>query len=136
VDLGWEKRRGQTYLQVYWHLAMWTSNPKSLAARLKALSTGASNCEKPIDVTVARDLNFLPYMNKVIKLPQLLRSAKRQLPELLVVLDQFESFDFLFMRKLRLSAQSDEIVLRRVKSTREETRKVNRNEKSSKKTWN
>ena len=26
VDLGWEQRRGQKYLQLHWHLAMWTTN--------------------------------------------------------------------------------------------------------------
>ena len=24
VDLGWEKRRSSRYLQLHWHLAMWT----------------------------------------------------------------------------------------------------------------
>ena len=30
VDLGWEKRRGQKYLQLHWHLAMWTNDPVGL----------------------------------------------------------------------------------------------------------
>ena len=37
VDLGWEKRRGQKYLQLHWHLVMWTSNPKGLEDKLKAI---------------------------------------------------------------------------------------------------
>jgi hypothetical protein len=136
VDLGWEKRRGQRYLQLHWHFAMWTKKPKVLGRKLKALFPKAYKHEDPVDVTTTTNLDFLPYMNKLIKLPKLLRSGKRRLPELLLLLDTYDSFDFLFMRKLRLSAQSDGIVLRPVKSTRGETRKVNRNEKSSKKTWN
>ncbi len=133
IDLGWEKRRGEKYLQLHWHLAMWTSDPKTLEAELKTAFDKVSNHERPIHVEVVRDLGFLPYMNKVIKLPKLLRSARKQLPELMLLLDRSDSLDFLFMSKLRLSAQSDGIVLRPVKSTRGETRKVNRNEKSSKK---
>ena len=123
----------EKYLQLHWHLAMWTSDPKTLEAELKTAFDKVSNHERPIHVEVVRDLGFLPYMNKVIKLPKLLRSARKQLPELMLLLDRSDSLDFLFMSKLRLSAQSDGIVLRPVKSTQGETRKVNRNEKSSKK---
>ena len=136
IDLGWEKRRGGKYLQLHWHLAMWTSDPKTLEAELKNAFDKVSNHERPIHVEAATDLGFLPYINKVIKLPKLLRSARKQLPELMLLLDRSDSLDFLFMSELRLSAQSDEIVLRPVKSTQGEARKVNRNEKSSKKTWN
>jgi hypothetical protein len=136
IDLGWEKRRGGKYLQLHWHLAMWTSDPKTLEAELKNAFDKVSNQERPIDVEATTDLGFLPYMNKLIKLPKLLRSARKQLPELMLVLDRSDSLDFLFMSELRLSAQSDGIVLRPVKNTRGESRKVNRNEKSSKKTWN
>ena len=36
ADLGWETRRDEGYIQVHWHLAMWTSNPVKLAEKLKA----------------------------------------------------------------------------------------------------
>jgi hypothetical protein len=136
IDLGWEKRRGGKYLQLHWHLAMWTSDPKTLEAELKNAFAKVSNRERPIDVEATTDLGFLPYMNKLIKLPKLLRSARKQLPELALLLDRSDSLDFLFMSELRLSAQSDGIVFRPVKNTQGEIRKVNRNEKSSKKTWN
>ena len=42
VDLGWEKRRGKRYLQVHWHLAMWTNDPAGLEAKLKAIFLRAS----------------------------------------------------------------------------------------------
>jgi hypothetical protein len=129
IDLGWEKRRGKQYLQLHWHLAMWTSDPEALKADLKRAFGKVSKHERPIDVQVAEDLGFIPYINKLIKLPKLLRSARRQLPELLLLLDQLESFECLFMSELRLSAQSDGIVLRSMKSTRGENRDGNRNEK-------
>jgi hypothetical protein len=116
--------------------AMWTSDPKTVEAEFKNAFDKVSNHERPIHVEATTDLGFLPYMNKVIKLPKLLRSARKQLPELMLLLGRSDSLDFLFMSKLRLSAQSDGIVLRPVKSTRGETRKVNRNEKSSNKRWN
>jgi hypothetical protein len=96
---------------------MWTSDPKTLEAELKNAFDKVSNHERPIHVEAVRDLGFLPYMNKVIKLPKLLRSARKQLPELMLLLDRSDSLDFLFMSELRLSAQSDGIVLRPVNST-------------------
>jgi hypothetical protein len=30
ADLGWETRRGAGYIQVHWHLVMWTKKPKKL----------------------------------------------------------------------------------------------------------
>ena len=106
VDLGWEKRRSSRYLQLHWHLAMWTTNPGGLAAKLKAIFRTAHKFARPIDVKITRDLGFLGHKDKIVKLPKLLRHARRQLAELSLLLDQIEPFDFLFLRKLRLSAQS------------------------------
>ena len=114
VDLGWEKRRGKKYLQLHWHLAMWTNNPVGLEDKLKAIFLRAHKFERPIDVRVTRNLGFLGYENKIIKLPRLLRHARRQLAELSLLLDQIDPFDFLFLRKLRLSAQSHGVVLRKI----------------------
>ena len=115
VDLGWEKRRGKRYLQLHWHLAMWTSNPEGLEAKLRAIFLRAQKYERPVDVRITGNVGFLGYKNKIIKLPRLLRHARRQLAELSLLLDQIEPFDFLFLRKLRLSAQSDGVVLRKIK---------------------
>ncbi len=118
VDFGWEKRRDAKYLQLHWHLAMWTSNPEALGAKLKAIFLKAQKYERPVDVELTYDLNFAGYMNKLIKLPQLLRCGRRVLPELSLLLNRVEPFDFLFLRKVRLSAQSDGVVLRTIKGTK------------------
>jgi hypothetical protein len=121
VDFGWEKRAGDRYLQLHWHLAMWTNNQKALRERLK-MAFKVKNARKdpkykqPIQVKRMKDLNVIPYMHKLIKLPALLRVAKRQLPELLRLLGRYDSMDFLFLRKERLSAQSDGLVLKEMKS--------------------
>jgi hypothetical protein len=115
VDLGWEKRRGQKYLQLHWHLAMWTNDPEGLERKLKAIFLKAQKYERPVDVKITRNLGFLAYKNKIVKLPKLLRHARRQLAELSLVLHQIEPFEFLFLRKLRLSAQSHGVVLRKIK---------------------
>jgi hypothetical protein len=117
IDLGWEKRGGAKYLQLHWHLAMWTKKPKALLDKLKkALNVKKAckdaNCKRPIDVTEVENLGFIPYINKLIKLPRLLRSAKRQLPELMLLLGRFDSMEWLFLRKVRLSTRSNCIVLR------------------------
>ena len=119
VDLGWEKRRGQKYLQLHWHLAMWTTNPEGLEAKLKAIFLRAQKYERPVDVRITRNIGFLGYKNKIVKLPKLLRHARRQLAELSLLLDQIEPFDFLFLRKLRLSAQSLGVVLRKIKKPKQ-----------------
>jgi hypothetical protein len=115
VDLGWEKRRGQKYLQLHWHLTMWTTNPEGLEAKLKVIFLRGQKYERPVEVKIAKSLGFLGYKNKIVKLPKLLRHARRQLAELSLVLDQIEPFDFLVLRKLRLSAQSHGVVLRNTK---------------------
>jgi hypothetical protein len=114
VDLVWEKRRGQKYLQVHWHLAMWTNDPAGLEAKLKVVFLRALKYERPVDVRITRNLGFLGYKNKIVKLPKLLRHARRQLAELSLLLDQIEPFDFLFLGKLRLSAQPHGVVLRQI----------------------
>jgi hypothetical protein len=115
IDLGWEKRRGKKYLQLHWHLAMWTNDREGLEAKLKDIFHRARKHERPIDVELAKDLNFAGYMNKLIKLPRLLRCGRKVLPELSLLLDHIDPLDFLFLRKVRLSAQSDGIVLRQIK---------------------
>ena len=51
VDLGWETRRGTKYLQLHWHLAMWTNDPEGLEAKLKDIFHRARKHERPVDVT-------------------------------------------------------------------------------------
>jgi hypothetical protein len=48
---------------------------------------------------------FLGYMNKAIKLPHLLRTNRKHLPELLLVLDRTEPMDLMIYTQHRLTAQ-------------------------------
>ena len=95
ADLGWENRRGGNYIQLHWHLVMWTDNPKRLKKKLKTIMPRTKPYERPVDVIVVRDHGFLAYMNKAIKLPELLRRNRKHLPELLLVLDRIEPLDLL-----------------------------------------
>jgi hypothetical protein len=123
ADLGWESRRGGNYLQLHWHLAMWTSNPGQLEQKLKLIFLQAKKYERPVDVTAAHDQGFLPYMNKAIKLPDLLRRNRTHLPELLLVLDQTQPLDLLVLSKLRLSAQNGSLALRRITTKKRKSKR-------------
>jgi hypothetical protein len=112
ADLGWETRRGERYIQVHWHLAMWTGNPENLQEKLKLRFRKTQKYERPVDVREAMDLGFLGYMNKVIKLPHLLRNNRTHLPELLVALDRTEPLDLMVCTKVRLSAQNGRLAFK------------------------
>jgi hypothetical protein len=112
VDLGWESRRNEGYIQVHWHLAMWTSNVAKLAEKLKPIFPRTQKYERPVDVREAVNLEFLGYMNKAIKLPELLRTNRKMLPELLLVLDQVGPLDLMVFMGSRLSAQSGQLAFK------------------------
>jgi hypothetical protein len=59
ADLGWETRRAERYIQLHWHLAMWTSNPGKLQEKLKLRFRKTRRYERPVDVREAMDLGFL-----------------------------------------------------------------------------
>ena len=105
ADLGWETRRSGKYLQVHWHLAMWTKDKKKLRLKLGKVFLRRKKHERPVDVKMTRDRRFLGYMNKAIKLPDLLRTNRKHLPELLLVLDRTEPMDLMVYTQHRLSAQ-------------------------------
>ena len=94
---------------------MWTSNPDGLEAKLRTAFRCTQKHERPVDVSVTRDLGFLGYKHKIIKLPELLRHARRQLPELLLVLDRTDPLDCLFLARLRLSAQAGGLAIRPIR---------------------
>jgi hypothetical protein len=106
ADLGWETRRSGKYIQVHWHLAMWTRDPINLQEKLKSIFQKTKKYERPVDVREAVDCGFLGYMNKAIKLPHLLRTNRKGLPELLLALDRTEPMDLMVYTQVRLSAQS------------------------------
>jgi hypothetical protein len=79
ADLGWETRRGTGYIQIHWHLVIWTKRPKRLKRRLAYIFTKTKKHERPVKVRLAEDLGFLPYTHKIIKLVEWLRFNKKQL---------------------------------------------------------
>jgi hypothetical protein len=114
ADLGWETRRRGKYLQVHWHLAMWTSNPGNLQRTLKPIFKKTKKYGRPVEVNIPDDLGFLPYINKAIKLPHLLRRNRKHLPELLLVLDRTEPMDLMVYTRHRLSAQSGRLLFEHI----------------------
>jgi hypothetical protein len=107
-DVGWETRRNKSgYFQYHWHLVMLTRNPDRLERKLKLVFPRRRKYERPVDVTEPADRNFLPYQNKVVKLPALLRSARLQLPELLLFLDRNDPLDLMVLRRFSIKAQPD-----------------------------
>jgi hypothetical protein len=112
ADLGWETRRGEGYIQIHWHLAMWTGNIGNLERKPKPIFRKTKKHERPVDVREAVDLGFLPYMNKAIKLPSLLRTNRTHLPEVMLVLDRTEPMDLVVHTKLRLSAQNGQLAFK------------------------
>ena len=112
ADISWEHRQNKHYYQLHWHLAMWTKEPEKLQKRLLRVFRPKNKYDRPVEVTKSRSLNFLPYMNKAIKLPDLLRRNRQHLPQLLLALDRTAPLDLMVITGLRLSAQSGRLALR------------------------
>jgi hypothetical protein len=114
ADLSWEKQNGKGYWQLHWHLAMWTKKPKALTQKLKDLFPSVEKYDRPVEVTKTVNRDFLAYMHKAIKLPELLRHNRKNIPELLLFLDRTEPLDFLVLQGVRMSAQQDGLVFHRI----------------------
>jgi hypothetical protein len=112
ADISWEHRHNKDYYQLHWHLATWTKDPEKLQRRLLLLFPPKNKYDRPVVVTKSRSLGFQPYMNKAIKLPDLLRRNRRHLPYLLLALDRTAPLDLMVICGLRLSAQSGRLALR------------------------
>jgi hypothetical protein len=112
ADLGWETRRGDGYVQVHWHLTMWTSNIRELKTKLANLFPRVRKSERPVEVKEAEDVGFLGYMNKGIKWEEILRRNRRQMAELLLVLDGIEPLEMMVLCRLRVSAQSGRLAFK------------------------
>jgi hypothetical protein len=91
---------------------MWTGNPYNLEQKLKRSFRKTKKYERQVEVKLPDDLGLLPYMNKAIKLPHLLRTNRTHLPELLLSLDSTEAMDLMVQTKLRLSAQSGRLAFK------------------------
>jgi hypothetical protein len=114
ADISWENG----YYQLHWHIGMFTSNRKTLTKRLKKLFPGPEKYDRPVVVSKTWSLGFLPYKDKAIKLPDLLRRNRTHLPELFLALDHIEPLDLMVLMGLKLSAQSGRLVLRRPRKTK------------------
>jgi hypothetical protein len=71
ADISWE----HGFYQLHWHIGMFTFNRKILTKRLKKIFPGTDkkSYDRPVVVSKAWSLGFLPYKDKGIKLPNLLR---------------------------------------------------------------
>jgi hypothetical protein len=112
ADIGWEYRSNKHYYQLHWHLAMWTDYPDRLQKQLLPFFPPQNKYDRPVEISKSFSFDFLPYMNKTIKLPDLLRRNRRDLPQLLLALDRTPPLDLMVICGLRLSAQSGRLALR------------------------
>lgn len=117
ADISWENG----YYQLHWHIGMFTSNRRNLTKRLKKIFPGKDKGDRPVVVSKTWSLGFLPYKDKAIKLPDLLRRNRTYLPELLLVLDQTLPLDALVLMGLRLSAQQGRLIMRPIEHRRKKS---------------
>ena len=105
IDFSLELSRIGKYWQPHWHFPLHTSDPRCLRELLRELFPPMVKYDYSVDVTEAYNLNFLPYLHKIIKIIVLLRTGRTHLPELLFALDQINPLDLLVFQGLVLSAQ-------------------------------
>jgi hypothetical protein len=105
-DLSWED--GGFY-QGHWHIPLLTSNRQELTRRLKAIFPASAIVKRPVVVSRTYSDRYLPYKDKAIKLPDLLRRNRRGLPQLLLALDRTDPMELMVLMRLRVSAQNGEL---------------------------
>lgn len=127
IDFSWETARG--IYQPHWHIAMWTTDPDELTRRLKRVFPGLERGDRPALVSKTYNLGFLPYKNKAIKLPALLRNNRRGLPHLLVALDRTDPLELLVLSGVRVSAQHWGLEFKKIQHRRKDRQKERRIEK-------
>jgi hypothetical protein len=104
------------YYQLHWHIGAWTSNSAGLTKRLKEIFPSKEEYDRPVLSSASYNLNFLPYKDKGIKLPDLLRRNKKHLANLLLALDRTDPLALMMLTRLRLSAQEGSLIFTRTKS--------------------
>jgi hypothetical protein len=112
VDFSWEADRG--IYQPHWHITMFTSDRKELLRRLKLIFPSQERGDRPALVSKTYSLGFLPYKDKAIKLPALLRNNRRGLPYLLLALDQMEPLELMVLSGVRVSAQNGSFEFKKI----------------------
>lgn len=111
IDLSWE----DGFYQPHWHIAMWTADRKRLKRRLKRIFPGLQRGDRPVLASKTYSLGFLPYKDKAIKLPALLRNNRRGLPYLLLALDRTEPLELMVLSGVRVSAQDGGLEFKKIK---------------------
>jgi hypothetical protein len=112
IDFSWEADRG--IYQPHWHIAMWTADTDELLRRLKVIFPSQERGDRPALVSKTYSLGFLPYKDKAIKLPALLRNNRRGLPYLLLALDRTEPLELMILSGVRLSAQDGGLEFKKI----------------------
>lgn len=105
---------------LHWHIATWTSDPVGLTKRLKQIFPSEEDHDRPVLSKRAYNLNFLPYKDKGIKLPDLLRRDKKRLANLMLALDQTDPLALMMLTRLQLSAQDGKLIFSRTELKRPE----------------
>ena len=93
------------FYQLHWHVALWTSNRTHLSQRLKEIFPSTDAYDRPVRPGATYDLNFLPYKNKGIELPELLRHDRKHLADMMLLLDRTDPLALMALSRLRLGTQ-------------------------------
>jgi hypothetical protein len=93
---------------------MWTSNREELKRRLRRIFPGLQRGDRPVVASKTYSLGFLPYKDKAIKLPALLRNNRRGLPYLLLALDRTEPLELMILSGVRASAQDGGLEFKKI----------------------
>jgi hypothetical protein len=113
IDLSWEADRA--IYQPHWHIALWTADADVLSRRLKVIFPNQERGDRPVVASKTYSLGFLPYKDKAIKLPTLLRNNRRGLPYLLLALDRTEPLELMVLSRIRVSAQQGGLQFNEIK---------------------
>jgi hypothetical protein len=76
-----------------------------LKQRLLELFPGFMKYDCPVHLAETSNLGFCPYINKALKINDLLRTGRAHLAELLLTLDRIKPLDLMVTNGLVLSAQ-------------------------------
>jgi hypothetical protein len=85
----------------------------------KKIFRSVDKYDRPVHVKRAYNLQFLPYKDKGIKLPDLLRKNRKHLANLMLALDNADPLALMMLTRLRLSAQDGRLVFARTRSKKQ-----------------
>ena len=105
IDFSLELSPIGKYWQPHWHFTLHTQDPELLREELKWLFPSIDKYDYSVDLTEVGDLGFVPYIHKVIRIKDLLRTSRTYLPELLLMLDRINPLDLMVFQGMKLTAQ-------------------------------